>query len=92
MIWKKGHMQEREDKSRGSQAILVLTDDGDNLSPLNKRLEALWENQHFALVFRAGTAWDSKDMVQLTRTPGSESARSSPLSLGPSHLVVIESY
>lgn len=49
-------MQEREDKSHGSQAILVLTDDGDNLSPLNKRLEALWENQHFALVFRAGTA------------------------------------
>lgn len=34
-----------------------------------------------------GTAWDRID-----RMPGSGSARSSPLSLGPSHLVVIESY
>lgn len=43
-------MQEREDESRGSQAILVLIDDGDNRSPLNQRSEALWENQPIALV------------------------------------------
>lgn len=34
-------MQEREDESYGSQAILFFIADGDNQSPLNQRSEAL---------------------------------------------------